>query len=300
MPMIALDMDGTLLNSRKDISPENLAALLEAQAAGCEIVIATGRFSGDAWRILKPYGFRHWLISSNGAMTHSPEGEVLSTTPMRPADMADAMRWLDREGYYFEVTSNRGIHAWLRHHEALLAQLEPLKAAQPDADIPRLRDVITTWSVQKGYRPIESIEALLALPEEWHNMLVISFTPDRLTEGMAHFRRWNRLTLSTSWRYNFELMAPETSKGNALSALGQRLGIPMADTMAIGDNHNDLSMLTAAAYGVAMGNADAVIRAQCPIVTHAHDDHGVAKAIHAFLKDQELHQRVRNGLSTIL
>ncbi len=81
MPIIALDMDGTLLNSNKEISPENLAALAEAQGAGCEIVIATGRFSGDAWRILKPYGFRHWLISSNGAMTHSPEGTFSPPPP---------------------------------------------------------------------------------------------------------------------------------------------------------------------------------------------------------------------------
>ncbi len=209
------------------------------------------------------------------------------------------MAWLDREGFYFEVTSNRGIHAWLRHHEALLAQLEPLKAAQPEADIRRLRDVITTWSVQKGYRPIDSIEGLMALPEEWHNLLV-SFTPQRLLEGMAHFRSWGRLTLSTSWRYNFELMAPAASKGNALEALGTRLGIAMADTMAIGDNHNDLSMLTAAAFGVAMGNAEGAIQEQCPIVTHPHDDHGVARAIHAFLKDQELHRRVRQGLVTRL
>ncbi len=295
MPMIALDMDGTLLNSNKEISPENLAAILEAQAHGYEIVIATGRFSEDAWRILRPYGFSHWLISSNGAMIHSPEGEILGTTPMRPEDVAQAMTWLDQNGYYFEVTSNRGIHAWLQHHDSLLAELAPLKAAEPEVDIQRLRDVITTWSIQKGYQPIGSFQELLAKPEEWHNILVISFTPHMLIDGMKHFENWGRLTLSTSWRYNFELMAPATSKGNALQVLGDRLGIPMAETMAIGDNHNDLSMLTLAVYGVAMGNAEEKIRSLCPIVTHSHENHGVARAITALLKEQDFQERVLRG-----
>lgn len=295
MPMIALDMDGTLLNSKKEISPENLAAILEAQSHGFEIVIATGRFSEDAWRILRPYGFSHWLISSNGAMIHSPEGEILATTPMRPEDVEQAMTWLDEKGYYFEVTSNRGIHAWLQHHESLLAELEPLKAAEPETDIQRLRDVITTWSVLKNYKPIGSFGQLLALPEEWHNILVISFTPQMLIDGMKHFEKWGRLTLSTSWRYNFELMAPATSKGNALQLLGNRLGIPMTQTMAIGDNHNDLSMLTLAAYGVAMGNAEEAVRDQCPILTHTHENHGVARAIHALLKEQDFHDRILRG-----
>lgn len=300
MPMIALDMDGTLLNSKKEISPENLAAILEAQDHGYEIVIATGRFSEDAWRIIKPYGFRHWLISSNGAMIHSPEGELLATTPMDPKDVMEAITWLHDHGYYFEVTSNRGIHSWMQHHESLLAELEPLKAAEPETDIQRLRDVITTWSIQKGYKPIESFEKLMALPEEWHNILVISFTPRMLLEGMEHFEAWGRLTLSTSWRYNFELMAPAASKGAALKMLGDRLRIPMTQTMAIGDNHNDLSMLTTASFGVAMGNAEAAVRQQCPILTHSHENHGVARAIHALLREQDLHDRILSGETIIL
>lgn len=295
MPMIALDMDGTLLNSKKEISADNLAAILEAQAQGYEIVIATGRFSGDAWRILKPYGFSHWLISSNGAMIHSPSGEILGTSPMEAADVLQAITWLDSNGYYFEVTSDQGIHAWLPHHESLLGELAPLKAAQPDTDIQRLRDVITTWSVQKGYRPIDSFEALLALSEEWHNILVISFTPQMLVEGMKHFENWGRLTLSSSWRYNFELMAPATSKGNALKLLGDRLGIPMTETMAIGDNHNDLSMLTLATYAVAMGNAEEAVIRNCPILTCSHEEHGVARAIHALLRLPDLQARILRG-----
>lgn len=300
MPMIALDMDGTLLNSNKEISAENLSAILEAQAHGYEIVIATGRFSQDAWRIIQPYGFSHWLISSNGAMIHSPQGEILQTTPMDPADVAEAMAWLDEQGYYFEVTSDQHIHAWLKHHDALLAALEPLKTAEPDTDTARLRDVITTWSVQKGYKGISSITELMAQPEEWHNILVISFTPALLEAGKAHFKRWGKLTLSSSWRYNFELMAPATSKGNALKLLGQRLGISMCQTMAIGDNHNDLSMLTAAAYGVAMGNAGEEIQRLCPIVTHSHENHGVARAIHALLREQDFHDRIRRGETVFL
>ncbi len=300
MPMIALDMDGTLLNSKKEISEENLAAILEAQAAGCEIVIATGRFSGDAWRILKPYGFPHWLISSNGAMIHSPEGDILRTTPMASQDVLDAITWLDANGYYFEVTSDQGIHAWLQHHGSLLDELDPLKAAEPETDIQRLRDVITTWSVQKGYQPIASFNALLELSEEWHNILVISFTPRMLVDGMRHFENWGRLTLSSSWRYNFELMAPATSKGNALKMLGERLGIPMTETMAIGDNHNDLSMLTLATYGVAMGNAEAAVIHRCPILTHSHENHGVAKAIQALLKNSDLLDRILRGETVTL
>lgn len=283
MAFIVMDMDGTLLNANKEISPSNLKSILRAQEKGYEIVIATGRFSNDAWRILKPYGFRHWLISSNGAMVHSPEGIPLETTPMDPRDVAYVMEWLNHNGYYFEITSNLGIHAWLNHHESLLAELGPLKAAEPQTDIQRLKDVITLWSVQKGYQPIQSFEHLLDKAEEWHNILIISFTPALLEAGMEHFRQWGRLTVSKSWQFNFELMAPNASKGNALRNLTQRLGLSLDQSMAMGDNHNDLSMLTAVGYGVAMGNAEDGVKNQCPYITVRNTEDGVSQAIEALL-----------------
>lgn len=74
MKMIAVDLDGTLLNSESKISKENIDAIKKAREHGIEVVVATGRASFDVQTIFEPTGIKTWIISANGAVIHDPEG----------------------------------------------------------------------------------------------------------------------------------------------------------------------------------------------------------------------------------
>lgn len=87
--------------------------------------------------------------------------------------------------------------------------------------------------------------------------------------------------ISSSWWNNFEVNPAGVTKGTALTRLADRLGIPMSQVMAIGDNDNDIPMLEQAGYGVAMGNATATAQRSAAWRTLNNDQHGVAAAIRA-------------------
>lgn len=82
MKMIAVDLDGTLLNSESKISKENIDAIKKAREHGIEVVVATGRASFDVQTIFEPTGIKTWIISANGAVIHDPEGSLYHSVPL--------------------------------------------------------------------------------------------------------------------------------------------------------------------------------------------------------------------------
>lgn len=285
MKLIAIDLDGTLLNSQKEITEDNLKAIEQAQSLGVTIVIATGRFAKDAWKITKKYNLNTWHICSNGAAIYTPDDQLISSISMDHHDVIEALKWLSDNDYYFEVATDKHIHAWHHHHPTLIKELNVLKLRDPAVDTTRLHNVLNLWKTQKELRDIATIDSLMDLKEDWHNILTIVFDPQKRQQAMAHFKEWGRLTVSYSWLYNFELMSPTVSKGNALKTLGDRLGIHLSDMMAIGDNHNDLSMLSTVGFGVAMGNSSREVQEACSFTTRSYEESGVAYAINHKLRN---------------
>lgn len=277
--LIAIDMDGTLLNRNNQISNENLEAIKAAQKEGIEIVIATGRAYFDVQTFFQNTGVRTWVIGANGATIHDPDGKHYYSQPIQPKLAIEILKSLEEDGFYYEVFSNDCIYTPQNGKELLQIEMDRVKSANPDVNISRLKDALAKQFSQTGFVYINSSEELADLSIDVFNILVFSFHEEKLQAGWKKYGSIPGLTIVTSAHHNFELEHQNASKGIALHKLSEKLNIPLHHTIAIGDSMNDVSMLTVAGKAVAMGNARQEVKDISDVITLTNNEHGVAKVI---------------------
>jgi hydroxymethylpyrimidine pyrophosphatase-like HAD family hydrolase len=271
--MIALDMDGTLLGEDGKVSPRNLAALRAAEAAGIEVVVATGRRHCYAMRVLCPLHLHHAnpLISSNGAVTRTLGSATHPNQLIARAHLPlPTALWLcqhldeyrnalvltfDRVGpdgedsrgalvveHLEELHSSIG--KWMAANEPYIAHIHPIEAAlTPDVDAPI--QAMLCGTVDR----MRQAEARLL---EHPGISASGMTHERAAhvEVTLHRTEYPDRDLSI-----LDILPAGCSKGAALLQLAVTRGIDAAQIMAVGDNWNDLSMLDIAGQPVLMANA---------------------------------------------
>ncbi|MFJ7725943.1 Cof-type HAD-IIB family hydrolase [Neobacillus sp. NPDC097160] len=277
--IIASDMDGTLLNSVQQISEENKEAILKAQAQGVEFVVATGRSYQEATYVLGEAGLKCPIICVNGAEVRSKEGEILSATPITKHMAREVAAKLKELDIYFEVYTDQGA-CTVDADKAISTLVDIILSANPEAD----RDEVTYAAgarLRDGLvQVIEDYEILFADENvQIYKMLVFSFDAEKLAAAGHALAAFEGLAVSASGHENLEITNKQAQKGIALEAFAKEKGIDIAETMAIGDNYNDVSMFERAGRSVAMGNANYEIQALCDVITDTNNKHGVAKAI---------------------
>jgi Cof subfamily protein (haloacid dehalogenase superfamily) len=277
--MIAIDMDGTLLNSNNQISSENLEAIKAAQKDGMEVVIATGRAHFVVQTFFQNTGVKTWIIGANGATIHDPDGKLYHSQPIEPKIANDILQSLEEDGYYYEVFSNECIYTPQNGRELLQIEIDRVKSANPDVNIPRLKEALEKQFSQTGFVFINSYKEVEKASSDVFNILAFSFHEEKLEAGWAKYGNIDGLTIVTSAHHNFELEHHNASKGIALRKLSEKLNIPITNTVAIGDSMNDVSMLTVAGKAVAMGNARQEVKDISDDITLTNNEHGVAKVI---------------------
>jgi hypothetical protein len=282
--LIAIDIDGTLLPSAGlSISHRNCAALRAAEAAGIEIVIATGRRQAYAMPLIAQVGLdeNSVMISSNGAVVRGFGGELLDRRflPLETARrLAVALRGygtmvftFDREGAGALVIEDlKQLHArierWVEANRPYLVEVQPIERA-----------------FEVGEEPIQGM--LCGTVEEMVAAEKALLLSDLAGEIATHRTEYASRNLSI-----LDLLPPGCSKGAALDCLARIRGLEPDQIMAIGDNLNDLEMLDYSGHGVVMGNASAEIRALAERrgwqVTGSNDEDGVALAIEEVLRRQ--------------
>ncbi len=268
--IIALDLDGTLLNSAKELSPGNRAALAEAAEAGYLIVPTTGRFYGGMPAAVRELPFIRYAITINGAeVADLAGGKVLYKAEIPCVQAVELMAWLDTMPVIYDCYMDNG--GWMS---------VPLKEKiDGTVDDPHYRKML-----HELRKPVPELKAFLT--ERGQDVQKVQFfTRDaalrlRLMEEIPH--RFPGLVTSSSQVQNVEINAAAANKGEALLALAARLGVPVERTFAFGDGNNDLSMLRAAGVGIAMDNAAAEVKAAADYVTLSCDADGVARGIEKF------------------
>ena len=271
--LLAIDIDGTLLDPNFQISAANLAALRRAHAAGVEIVLGTGRRHAFAMSIAEQLGFDLWLISSNGAVTKSSQGEPFHrdllpvATARRLVAHMDAFRGnlvvtFDKEEKGALVLErmdqlSHSIQRWLEKNEQFLEFVVPVERALV-ADpiqvmfcgtVSRMRAALD----QLAETEIASAVTVLRTQYDHRDLCIV----DVLNQGC--------------------------SKGHALERWATHRGYHREHVMAIGDNYNDLEMLEFAGLPVLMGNASNELKQNGWPVTLPNDQSGVAAAIERFV-----------------
>ncbi|MDO7907275.1 Cof-type HAD-IIB family hydrolase [Paenibacillus sp. JX-17] len=282
MKMIAIDLDGTLLNQDSLISPANAAAVREAQNQGILVTIATGRAFYDVQEICKQAGIVTPVIGANGATIHDEQGSPIHTEPMSRSKAMDVLAWLEEEQYYYEIMTDRAIYSPQNGHELMTIEMDRVLSSSPERSLQSLMHAAEKQYSQNGITRIPSYRHL-PTDVEIYNILAFSFLEEKLAAGRSRYSQDSELTMVVSADHNFEVEHPLASKGHALSRLADMHHIPLTEVMAIGDSYNDISMMRIAGRSIAMGNAHQQIKDVCDMVTLTNQENGVAHAIRQLL-----------------
>lgn len=271
--LVLLDLDGTLLDSRKQLPEVNRLALERAAANGITIVPASGRVYGGMPEAVRALPFVRYVIESNGARVYDAvqreiihRAEIPLDLARRVYDYLDTLPviydcYLDGEGYMDRRQYDR------------IGEFIP--------------DPFLAYQVRAARRPVEDFRGFLASRGQPLQKMQMFFLERDRSLRCREFenisRRFPRLTVTSAIDNNIELNIQDATKGNAMILLCHHLGISPRDAMAIGDQSNDLTMLRAAGLAVAMDNGDNRLKAEADYVTGTNDEGGVAQALERFV-----------------
>lgn len=259
--LVAIDMDGTLLNSQHVIAPQNIPAIKKVSASGVKVVLTTGRPLSGLESELATLGLTgpdQYVVAFNGSLVQSVTGEVLSSTSFIFEDYLILEKLANDYQVNLDIENDEAIYttshdiSTVVSTESYLLQL-PIKI-----------------------RAIEELPSDLLIPK-----CMYIDDPDKIN----HFLKVLPETMTS--RYNFlqsdrgyiDVMPKASSKANGLAKLAAYLNITAAEIMAIGDQKNDLSMLNYAGLPVAMANGIPEVKALAKFVTGTNDEGGVAQAL---------------------
>ena len=277
--IIALDLDGTLLDSQKRLSERNRAALERVAERGVLVVPTTGRFFGMMPPAVRDLPFVRYAITINGAQVYDRAADAALVRDEIPLDMAlQVMEVLDRHDVVYDCyRSNWGWmtaalqakaadYATNEHYLKMVREFRKpvpelkahLRATAADGDVQKImlfsRKGTGSGERGTGAETLEAIKGEMA---------------ERFPEIKVTASTWNNLELNISTAH----------KGNALRRFAEHLGLTLGNCMAFGDGMNDLTMVEAAGVGVAMANAEPPVKAAAQIVTVSNDEDGVAAVL---------------------
>ncbi|MGT2799379.1 sugar-phosphatase [Streptococcus marmotae] len=259
--LVAIDIDGTLLNSQHEITPEVYQAIQDAKKAGVKIVIATGRPISGVKRILTELNLLDegdYVITFNGGLVQeTATGKDVFKEGLSYADYLELeylartlklpMHASTKEAIF---TANRNIGKYTLYESQLVDAPVFYRTPEEMAD----KDIIKVMLVDEA----EKLDA--AIPQ----------IPTAITQ---------RFTVAKSAPFYLEVTPKTVNKGEAIQQLSTLLGISIEQTMAIGDQENDRSMLEAAGVAVVMENGSPELKKIATHITKSNDESGVAHAI---------------------
>ena len=267
--LIAFDMDGTLLNSQKEITPRTLAALKKAAAAGKQIALSTGRCRPEltAYTALVP-GIRYFICTSGALVYDVHEQKEIYKKPLEP----ELVRRL------LEISKEEDLMVHLLDAESIVQtdQFESMGNYGMGVYKPMYERVVTVWDdLYEAYCaapfPVEKVNFYHRDPEARER------TKERLREAGLP------VIMVNAEKGSLELSAEGVDKGAGLQKLCEYLKLPLDKTIAVGDADNDITILQKAGLAIAMGNALPKIKALSAAVVADCDHDGCAEAVETYL-----------------
>ncbi|ACZ42354.1 Cof-like hydrolase [Thermobaculum terrenum ATCC BAA-798] len=275
--MIALDLDGTLLDSHGRVRPRVKEAVRKAIDLGVIVTIATGRRLHFAQKIAEEIGIDVPLVLHGGTLIQdSATGEVIYEDVMSPSLVREAVELVVNYGHqpvlFVSPSAGGGLLAGPPEKDSVLAS-QYLNSQRnikrlPYEDLANAEHVLSVWVIEDHDVLGPLYEAMVKRP--YYKVLLWEPEPDKPDTG-----------------YLLDILNVGASKAKALRHLAASYGISMDEVMAIGDQINDLEMMEAAGLGVAMGNAISPVRELANAVVSSNDEDGVAEAIERFVLSEE-------------
>ncbi len=264
--LIVSDMDGTLLNSSKEITQKTKSVIKFASSMGIDFTIATGRMYSAAAIFARQLEVKYPIIACNGALikNHNTNKKIYekSIDPVTAIKLYEVLEECNL--YYHMYTENKFFTKELKYTS--LSYWNNNKTAKKE-------DFIDIEVVEDFYKVLKSDYNILKF------VTIEDEKPEKLLKAKNILENIYDLELSQSWHNNLEIMSAGISKGNALKILAEEIDISLNEILTIGDQENDISMIVEAGVGVAMGNALPKVKNYANFVTSSNDEDGVAKAI---------------------
>lgn len=264
MKLIGLDVDGTLINSRKEISERTKKVLIRAMKEGHKVVIVTGRPTPGARSLANILDFEKYggLLSTynGGAITDCKENKTLTSHPM---DMK-----LAREIVAF--SKDLDLEIILPYEETIYSRAKGKYA------------VSEAKNVNMDLEIVENLEDIVNFCP---NKILFAQDPDRIDAPIKNLKEkfGEETEQMKSARYFYEVMPKGPSKGKSLLEIAELFDIDRKDIIAFGDEMNDKSMIEMAGVGVAMGNAVEKIKEIADYITLSNDEDGIAYYLEEFV-----------------
>lgn len=265
--LVAADLDGTLLDPQGQLSPRTVAVAHALHDAGVVLALATSRRLTGAAPVAAALQMTGPLIIYDGAQVRQyPSREIIAEHPLERSTARQAVA----------ILLARGLRPVVQYGDAVGERMLVGPAAPGDTldelYLSQFPDQITSVSAAELSDRLNS------------PLRIVSFDAlERLRSAADELAQlpcgWQLLPRGNYGTAELSVFSAESSKGKALTALAQRLEIPMAQVFAIGDGINDVSMLSVAGLGVAMGNGDRVARAAAQVVARPNSEDGAARAI---------------------
>ncbi|MBC2579719.1 sugar-phosphatase [Clostridium sp. DJ247] len=266
--LVALDMDGTLLDKDKTISEENFKAIQDARKKGVKVILATGRPLKGIENYLQQLDLvseEDYAVAFNGAVVQNVKtGEVLAKNYMNMNDIK----------YLYNLSKELDVNI---HTLTLDTCLTPKlnKYSEFEAEMNNIPLKVVDFD---NLDPNTTIVKVMFIDEENILNRVIANLPSEA---------YDKYTVIRSAPYFLEFINKKVHKGFGIETLAKNLGIKQEEIICMGDAGNDIHMIEYAGLGVAMGNAFPEVKEIANYVTKTNDEHGVAHVINKFILDKE-------------
>ncbi len=282
--LIAIDLDGTLLSSNIEISSENINAIQAAQEAGHIVMICSGRAPEDIKNVLSKTPLQCPVAGSNGTMVIADD-KLLSQISIQKENVENVATILNEKQYPFKLYTNKGIFVASTWYERILSFLEKNKELKNHLTEKEYKLMTEQPKETDSIKIFDDLVNVLKIED----IAVQKFFVPTLSgkeELIASLKAIEGISITTSGPYNIEVMDTNGHKGNGIRVMAEYFNIPIEDTVAIGDNFNDVPMLEAAGLSIAMGNGDPTIKKMADVVTLTNNEHGVAHAIEKYILEK--------------
>ncbi|MFY9497517.1 MAG: Cof-type HAD-IIB family hydrolase [Tepidanaerobacteraceae bacterium] len=264
--LIVLDLDGTLLDSNKEITDKDRKAIDLLKNMGILVTIATGRHPSNSSKYVYELGITIPIIACNGALIRDVRNGT--TLRMKEVDSDVALKVINyckQKQLDFLVYTSDAIY--------YSDNSERIKAIQAYND-----------SVSQELRvPLYRMKSLDISQQSIIKILVRSNEYQVFEKLEEHVKKDGRLTIVKSESDLIDIMTKGVSKGDGLEFLAKHLDIDLRYTVAFGDNHNDMSMLEVAGLSIAMGNAEEELKEIADYITVSNDESGVSHAVYKYI-----------------
>lgn len=263
--LIAIDIDDTLINDDKEVTPGTQQALEEAVAQGVIVTLATGRAYAGAHKLARQTGLNVPIITYQGALIKNLLDEKVLYERYFPMDAAIKL---------FNYCIEHNLHLQTYIDDKLYAREENQK--------------LIDYTQLNGTEYFVEPDFIKVIKQPTPKMLIID-DPDYLDEIIPELRELlgDEVHITKSKPHFLEFMHKEGTKGHALKFLSAHFGCELSQTIAIGDSWNDHEMLEVAGLGVAMGNAIPALKEIADYITASNNEDGIKQVIDKFVLGKE-------------